>query len=384
MTRLRMDWVLFLTVVAMTAFGLVMVYSASSIMAEVRMHERSYYFLARQAGAALLGFLMMMLLSHGDYRRLASARVAFTGLGAIVILLMLAYVLDSKDHRWIRLGVTNLQPAELAKPALVVFLAWFLSHREGLVNSKHSLLQAALAVAMLGGIVLYPDFGTAVVLVGTALGLLFVAGIDKRYLAAAVVGGMLILGVAVAAKPFRLLRVIAFVDPGFKTIQTTELGTRVLKYAQSRSKVQDTNYHGMQSRIAVAVGGVTGKGLMGSWQKLMFLPAAHTDYIYAIVGEELGLIGCLALLSGFVVVLWRGYRLYWTALDDFGRYLAVGVTTCIVLQAFINISVVLDMGPSKGIPLPLISYGGSSLVSSMILCGILLSVSMRSVETVEA
>jgi cell division protein FtsW len=384
MTRLRMDWVLFLTVVAMVAFGLVMVYSASSIMAEVRMNEPSYYFLVRQAGAALAGIVLMMLLSQGDYSKMASAPVAFTGLGVTLILLMAAYALDSENHRWIRLGVTNLQPAELAKPALVIFFAWFLSRREGLVNSKHSLYQAGLAVAMLGGLVLAPDFGTAVVLVGTALGLLFVAGIDKRYLAAAAVAGALLLGAAIAAKPYRLLRVITFADPNFEQIRKTELGRRVLAYAKSRSKVQDTNYHGMQSRIAVAVGGVTGEGLMRSRQKLMFLPAAHTDYIYAIVGEELGLIGCAALLAGYVIVLWRGYRLYWTALDDFGRYLAVGVSTCLVLQAFINMSVVLDLGPSKGIPLPLISYGGSSLVSSMILCGILLSVSMRSVEQAEA
>ncbi|HZO52122.1 MAG TPA: putative peptidoglycan glycosyltransferase FtsW [Bryobacteraceae bacterium] len=384
MSRGRMDWILFFTVLAMAAFGLVMVFSASSIVAEIRYREHSYYFAVRQAVAALLGLAAMTLLSQKDYRKLASPSVAFTTLGVTLVLLIAAYVLDTKTHRWIHLGFTNVQPSELAKPAMIVFIAWMTTVRSGFVNSRHTLMQIALAVAAIGGVILLPDFGTAVVLVGTVLSILYIGGIARRYLMMAALGGVLILGVAVVTKPYRLLRVITYADPDFKRITATSLGQRILKYAQSGSKVQDTNYHGLQSRIAVATGGIVGQGLMNSKQKLMFLPEAHTDYIFAILAEETGLVGSTLLLAGFVVVLWRGYRLYWTALDEFGRYLAVGITTCILLQAFMNMSVVLDLGPAKGIPLPLVSYGGSSLLSTMVLAGLLLSVSDRSVDTGEA
>lgn len=384
MNRGRMDWILFFTVLAMAAFGLVMVFSASSIVAEIRYREQSYYFAVRQAAAALLGLVAMTLLSQKDYRKLATPSVAFTGLGITLVLLMVAYVLDTKTHRWIHLGFTNLQPSEFAKPAMIVFIAWMTTMRAGFVNSRHTLAQICLAVAAIGGVILLPDFGTAVVLVGTVLSILYIGGIARRYLMMAALGGMLVLSVAVVSKPYRLLRVITYADPEFKRITATSLGQKILKYAQSGSKVQDTNYHGLQSRIAVATGGIAGQGLMNSKQKLMFLPEAHTDYIFAILAEETGLIGSTLLLAGFVVLLWRGYRLYWTALDEFGRYLAVGITTCLLLQAFMNMSVVLDMGPAKGIPLPLVSYGGSSLLSTMILAGLLLSVSDRAVDGGEA
>ncbi|MEP7362647.1 MAG: putative peptidoglycan glycosyltransferase FtsW [Acidobacteriota bacterium] len=384
MNRGRMDWILFFTVLAMAAFGLVMVFSASSIVAEIRYREHSYYFAVRQAVAALLGLIAMTLLSQKDYRKLASPAVAFTGLGVTLVLLMAAYVLDTRTHRWIHLGFTNLQPSEIAKPAMIIFIAWMTTVRAGFVNSRHTLMQICLAVAAIGGVILLPDFGTAVVLVGTVLSILYIGGIARRYLMMAALGGVLVLSVAVVSKPYRLLRVISYADPDFKHISSTGLGDRILKYAQSGSKVQDTKYHGLQSRIAVATGGVTGQGLMNSKQKLMFLPEAHTDYIFAILAEETGLIGSTLLLAGFVVILWRGYRLYWTALDEFGRYLAVGITTCLLLQAFMNMSVVLDLGPAKGIPLPLVSYGGSSLLSTMILAGLLLSVSDRAVDTGEA
>jgi cell division protein FtsW len=384
MARGRMDWVLFFTVLAMAAFGLVMVFSASSIVAEIRFKEQSYYFAVRQAAAALLGLVVMTLISQKDYRKLASPSVAFTGLGLTLVLLIVAYVTDGRAHRWIRLGFTNIQPSELAKPAMIIFIAWMATVRAGFVNSRHTLMQVSLVMAAIGGVILLPDFGTAVVLVGTVLSILYIGGIARRYLMMAALGGLLVLSVAIVSKPYRLLRVITYADPEFKRISATEVGRKVLNYAQSGSKVQDTKYHGLQSRIAVATGGVMGLGLMNSKQKLMFLPEAHTDYIYAILAEETGLVGATLILAGFVVLLWRGYRLYWTALDDFGRYLAVGITTCILLQAFMNMSVVLDLGPAKGIPLPLVSYGGSSLVTTMILAGLLLSVSDRAVEPEEA
>ncbi|MBV8817005.1 MAG: FtsW/RodA/SpoVE family cell cycle protein, partial [Acidobacteriaceae bacterium] len=155
---------------------------------------------------------------------------------------------------------------------------------------------------------------------------------------------------------------------------------QIKRYITSSETTRDASYQQRQSRIAVASGGVIGAGLMESHQKYLFLPEAHTDFIYAIVGEEFGLVGCTALLAGFLVIMWRGLRLYWLAPDDFGKYIALGVTTSIVLQAFINMSVVLDMGPTKGIPLPMISNGGSSLLSTLLCLGLLLSVSEQSMS----
>ena len=384
MARGRMDWILFFTVLALVAFGLVMVFSASSVVAQIRYKEGSFYFLSRQFLAAILGFGAMVLFSQSDYRKFFSPAAAFMGLGFTLVLLVAAYFLDARSHRWIHLGYFNLQPSELAKPALILFIAWMASMRAGYVNSRHTLIQVSIIVFFVAGIILMTDFGTAVVLAGTVMSILYVGGLSRRYLLIAALTGLCVLSVAMVSKPYRLLRVITYADPQFEYMQRTEVGRKVLAYAQSGSKVQDTAYHGLQSRIAVATGGVTGLGLMNSKQKRLFLPEPHTDYLYAILAEETGIIGAMLVLAGYIVILWRGYRLYWTALDEFGRCLAVGITTCILLQAFMNISVVLDLGPSKGFPLPLMSYGGSSLVTSMILIGILLSVSDRSVAPEEA
>ncbi len=384
MARGRMDWILFFTVLAMVAFGLVMVFSASSVIAPLRYKEESTYFIVRQFLAALLGFGAMVIFMLQDYRKFFSPSKAFMGLGITLVLLLAAYLLDARNHRWIHLGFTNFQPSELAKPALIVFIAWVASTRTGTVNSRHTLTQVSIPLVVITGMILLADFGTAVVLASTAMAVLFVCGLSTRYLLIAALASLAVLGAATVHKPYRLLRVISYVDPGFQYTQRTALGQKILEYAKSGSKVQDTSYHGLQSRIAVATGGIAGLGLMNSQQKRMFLPEPHTDYLFAVLCEETGLIGGIIVLAGFLVLIWRGYRLYWMALDDFGRYLAVGITTCIALQAFMNMSVVLDMGPAKGFPLPLMSYGGSSLVTTMIMFGLLLSISDRSVPPEEA
>jgi cell division protein FtsW len=187
--------------------------------------------------------------------------------------------------------------------------------------------------------------------------------------------GVLLFAIAVVKRPYRLGRVIAYVDPDYSKIELVDTHHWVREYVQRYTSIRDAKYQPRQSRIAVGTGGVFGVGLMQSKQKLMFLPQAHTDFIYAMVGEELGLWGASAVLFGFVVVLWRGARLFLLARDDFGKYLALGVTTTIILQAFLNITVVLDLVPTKGFPLPMISYGGSSLLSTLASLGMLLSVS---------
>ncbi|MFN7922112.1 MAG: FtsW/RodA/SpoVE family cell cycle protein [Bryobacteraceae bacterium] len=436
--RVKMDWVLFWTILGMVAMGLVMVYSASSVLTELsekiarnansarvglrigaalggalvlyamirrwrqdalpltwafvglsavallqllaywiaQDQSAHYAFLLRQGAAALAGFFALVLISQRDYRDFRSARWAFAALGIVIFLLILACIADTRQHRWIRLGI-SIQPSEFAKPALIVFLAWFVTLRRQAINTSATVWPVAIALTMMAGLVVIGDFGTAVVLVVTAAAIFYLAGLNRRYILSAIgIGSILLMG-AIAYRPYRLLRLILFVDPEYKYLVVVDPGKKMLHWAEANSPVKDTSYHGLQSKIAIGAGGVVGLGIMESRQKMLFLPEAHTDFIYAIVAEELGLWGASLILAGFLVILWRGYQLYFTAADDFGRYLAIGVTTTLVFQALLNMSVVLDLGPTKGIPLPLISFGGSSMLSTMISLGLLLSVSQR-------
>jgi cell division protein FtsW len=375
--RIRTDWVLFITIAIMVWFGLVIVYSASSVMAEVRF-KSSWYFIARQAGWAVVSFLVLMYFKRLDYRRLNSSAWALIPMGVITVLLMAVYVLDTRRHRWLYFGWASLQPSELAKPALVVFLAWFIAVRMRAINDRHTLFPAALALAVIAGTVVIADLGTAVVLCGTAAAVLFVAGIDRKYLMAAAVAAILLCVLAIAMKPYRLARIVAKLDPEYTWVSRIDRNGWVKAQIQKSLATTDPGYQARQSRIAIGAGGVLGLGLMQGKQKLMYLPEAQTDFVYAVVGEELGLWGSTAVLAGFFIILWRGLRVYFVAPDHFGRYLALGVTVSVFIQALINMSVVLDLGPTKGIPLPMISYGGSSLLSTLASLGILLSVSEHS------
>ena len=375
MARLKTDWILFLTILAMVAFGLVMIYSASSAIAELRNGVAPYYFAVRQLAWALVSFFVLMYFKRLDYRRLNAPAWAFSGLGIVLGLLVMVYFFGTR-HRWFRFaGLGSFQPSEFAKPALIVFLAYFLDRRARVINDRRTLQQAFVAVAMLAGVVVVADLGTAMVPVITAVVVFWVAGLEKKYMiragAIAAVLGM----AAIVSSPYRLQRVIAYVDPNYTKIQKLDTNGTLRAWIQRSTTVHDASYQALQSKIAVGTGGVLGVGLAQGKQKLMFLPEPDSDFIYATIGEELGLWGTTAVLSGFLVILWRGARLFVLARDDFGKYLALGVTVAIVVQAFMNISVVLDMGPTKGFPLPMISLGGSSLLSTLTCLGMLLSVS---------
>jgi cell division protein FtsW len=374
--KLKTDWILFVTILAMTGFGIVMVYSASSAPAEPFYHVPPYYFAAHQIVFAAISFVVLMYFKRLDYRRLNSAAWAFTGLSIVLALLVAVIFADPRTHRWFRIpGVGSLQPSEFAKPALILFLAYFLSRRTEAVNQKKTLQQASLAVAVLGALVVVGDLGTALVPVATAVIVFWIAGLESKYLLRVGLAGLVLFTVAVFSRGYRLGRVIAYIDPDYSRIEMIDTHHWIRSYVQRSTTVRDASYQPRQSKIAVGTGGVLGVGLMQSKQKLMFLPEAHTDFIYATIGEELGLWGASVVIAGFLVVLWRGVRLYLLAGDEFGRYLALGTTVSIVLQALINITVVLDMAPTKGFPLPMISFGGSSLVSTLASLGMLLSVS---------
>jgi len=376
MARLRTDWILFLTIVAMVFFGLVMLYSASSAVAELRYHVAPYYFVVRQIGWAAVSFLVLMYFKRMDYRRLNSPVWAFSGLGVVLGLLVLVYFVDPHTHRWFKLpGVGSFQPSEFAKPALILFLAYFIARRAHIINDRRTLKQALVAVLMLGFMVVVADLGTALVPVITAVIVFWIAGLEGKYMLRVGLIAAALIVVAVASRGYRLGRIIAYVDPDYTKIEVIDPGGHLKAYIQRSTSVRDASYQPRQSRIAVGTGGVLGMGLMQGKQKLMFLPDAHTDFIFATVGEELGLWGSTAVILGFLVILWRGARLFMLARDDFGKYLALGVTVSIVVQALINMSVVVGIAPTKGFPLPMISFGGSSLLSTLASLGMLLSVS---------
>lgn len=376
MARLKTDWILFLTILTMVGFGLVMLYSASSAVAELRYHVPPYYFVVRQLVWAVASFALLMYLKRRDYRKLNTPAWAFSGLGIVLGMLILVYFVDTRAHRWFHIGGLKLmQPAEFAKPALILFLAYFVSRRLQAINDRRTLNQAFVAVAMLGVLVVVADLGTALVPVVTAVVVFFVAGLERRHMARVFVLGAAFVVLAIISKPLRMDRIVSYFDPDHSKLELIDSHGWIKKYLARSSSVHDASYQPRQSKIAVGTGGVLGVGLMQGKQKLMFLPDAHTDFIYATVGEELGLWGSTAVLAGFLVILWRGARLFIHARDDFGKYLALGVTVSIVVQALINMSVALGMAPTKGFPLPMISYGGSSLLSTLLCLGMLLSVS---------
>ncbi len=378
--QLKSDWLLFGTVVAMAGAGLVMIYSASSVVAQLNPRiNSSYYYAAHQLVWAAVSFIALMFFKRRDYRMLQSPNWAFGALGMVLFLQLLVFFLDSKTHRWFRLqGIGTLQPSEFAKPALIIFFAYFVTQKREAINSRRTIVAAALALAVLAATVGLGDLGTAVVLIVPAAVVFYVAGLERKFVVAAFAVGALIAVGFVASKPYRMARIVGFFDPDYKWIDMVDTDGKVKKYISQSVTTRDAGYQVRQSKIAIGSGGLLGLGLMQGKQKILYLPEAHTDFIYAVVGEELGLWGCAALLGGFLVILWRGMQLYWVASDDFGRYLALGVTSSIVIQALINMSVVLGMGPTKGIPLPMISAGGSSLMSTLICLGMLLSVSEHS------
>jgi len=384
--RLKSDWVLFSTVLAMVTFGIVMVYSASSAASVAPVAAQSdakinstFHYAVRQLAWAVVSFAALMYFKRRDYRRLQSPAWAFGSLGVVLFLQLLVFFLDPKTHRWFRLeGIGTFQPSEFGKPALIIFFAYFVTLKQDFINSRRTVIAAAMALAVLAASVGFGDLGTAIVLILPAAIVFYVAGLQKKFVAAALVVGMLACIGFVAAKPYRMARIIGFFDPDYTRISYFDPDGKIKKYVSQSVTTRDPGYQVRQSKIAVGSGGVIGLGLMQGKQKILYLPEAHTDFIYAVVGEEMGLFGCTALLAGFLVILWRGLELCWITDDAFGRYLALGVTSSIVLQALINMSVVLGMGPTKGIPLPMISAGGSSLMSTMICLGMLLSVSEHS------
>jgi cell division protein FtsW len=358
--RVSVDRWLFTVTMLLVFVGLVMVFSASAVMARERFGS-PYAFLVKQLIWAVAGLVAMVVAMRIDYQRYKHPALVFSLLGITTLLLISVFFLDRSHntHRWIHAGGFSFQPSELAKPVLILFLAYFLESRTKTMDDWRKTLAPAAApvIMLLGLIVLQPDLGTAIACAGIAASILYVAGMRMRYFGYAFGASLLPLYFLIFHVAWRRDRLLAFINP----------------YADR----QKAGFHIIQSLIAVGTGGITGLGLMEGKQKLFYLPEPHTDFIFAVTAEELGLVGALFVIALFAIFLWRGMRASWCTEDLFGRYLAVGITSMVVLQAFINISVVLGMMPTKGIPLPLVSYGGSSLFVTLMCVGVLLNITKQ-------
>jgi cell division protein FtsW len=352
---------LFFTTLLLVVVGLVMVFSASAVVAQERYHS-PYMYVGRQAGWALAGVLVMVLLMNIDASRYKSPRFIYPAICVTTLLLVMVFFVPGSHntHRWIRFGsFFTFQPSEITKPVLVLFLAWFLHNRlDAMHKWKETLMPAALIpLLFILLVVRQPDLGTALVIAGVTGMMLVLAGMEWKY----VIGGLTALVVGVAPLLYfvawRWKRVLAFLNPD--------------------ADPQGAGFHINQSLIAVGTGGLTGRGYMEGMQKLFYLPEASTDFIFANIAEELGFIGAVSILLLFVVFGIRGLRAAFRSRDPFSRMVAFGISTTILLQAFFNISVVLSMVPTKGIPLPLISSGGTSVFCTLASIGVLLNITRK-------
>ncbi len=355
------DYFLFLVVVALVGFGVVMVYSASAILATDRFHD-PYFFLKKQCFWALLGLGALWAIMGVDYRRWRAFVLPLLGLAVVLLLLVLVPALGQEingTRRWLRWGPISVQPTELAKLALVLYLADFLARRQSEIGSFwRGFLPPLLVTGVMAGLILkQPDLGSSVAMVAVVLCMLYVAGARLRHMTLVGVAAVPAIVLLVAGASYRLRRVFAFIDP----------------WADPRG----AGFQIIQSYLALGGGGLTGRGLGESKQKLFYLPEPHTDFIFAIVGEELGLVGAVLTVTLFGLLLWRGIRIGLRVADPFGALAAIGITAMLATQALVNLGVVVGLLPTKGLPLPFVSFGGSSLLVAMASVGLLLNISLH-------
>jgi cell division protein FtsW len=361
--KLTYDTWLFAAAMLLIVIGLVMIYSASAIItAQKTGSDNPYYFITKQAVWLIAGSALMLAVMHLDLAIIRDRRVIYLlmGVALVALIVVLFQPAINGTHRWIALPYFRLQPSEFAKPVLILFVASFLARREQRVNElATTLLPLTGILAIFAGMILIePDFGTAMTLMFVAAGMIFAAGVRWKRIAA-----------------FALMLAPAAIMVLFSASYRRD---RLLTFLNPEADPQGKGFQAMQSLIAVGTGGLHGLGIGNGRQKLFFLPEPHTDFIFSIIGEELGFIGAIAVISLFAFLAWRGFRVARFSQERFDFYAALGFTMLIAIQALINISVALCLVPTKGLPLPLVSYGGSSLITSLIAVGMLLNLSQQS------
>jgi cell division protein FtsW len=358
--KLSPDKWLFAATTGLALFGVVMVYSASAMIAQ-KENGTQFYYVIKQGVWVAIGFVVMLLAMQFNYQQLKNRRIVYGLLIISVITLLAVFGFSSSNgaHRWLKFRAFSVQPSEISKLALIIFLAYFLEKRAGEEGDFwRTFLPCGFVTCLLAGlIIIEPDLGTAMMLALIFAVVVFTAGARLLHLGMAAAPALVgVIGLLLFV-PWRLKRMVTFLDPW--------------------ADPQGGGFQVVQSLLAVGSGGTNGLGFAQGKQKMLFLPFAHSDFIFAVVGEELGLVGSLGVVAVFALFLWRGVRTALLAPDRFGMLLSLGIVTSIVAQALFNISVVLSLVPTKGIPLPLISYGGSSLVPTLAAVGILLNVSQH-------
>jgi cell division protein FtsW len=353
------DILLFAATVVLLGIGIIMVYSASQVTAYEKLDD-TFYYLKKQVVWAIIGLLAMISVMKIDYWKYKKLAVPFLVMAFILLILVLLPGLGitvKGAQRWLGVGFLRVQPSEVIKLSLVLFMAYGLSrYRDRLKYFIRGLLPFLIVLAMACGLILLqPDLGTAVSVAGTVYIMLFAAGAKGKHLFYLALVGMAAVGMAIVLEPYRMSRFLAFLDPW--------------------KDPRGTGFHIIQSLYALGSGGLFGAGLGQSHQKFFYLPEQHTDFIFAVLGEELGFFGGSLVILMFIIFAWRGFKIALSSQDPFASLLGVGVTSMIALQAVINIGVVTGSLPITGIPLPLISFGGSSLVFTLTGVGILLNIS---------
>ena len=360
--KLRIDWFMFAIAASLALFGAVMVYSASAMIALKETEGLSQFtYFYKQFAFTLIGLLGMFAVSKIDYRRYQDKNVVYGILIVTAVLLLAVFGFPSINgaKRWIRFPGFSFQPSEIAKIALPIFLAYFLTKNEKTIGDfKETVLPCLGVLAGLSALImLEPDLGTTMVLCAVFVAVYFAAGAKWTHILLTL-GSLLLLGTAaMVLSPWRMKRFFAFLDPWEHSA--------------------DGSYQVVQGLYAIGSGGIFGEGFAKGQQKLFYLPYPYSDFIFAVVGEELGLVGTLAVVIAFGLLLWRGTRAALLAPDRFGMLLGIGLITGIVVQALFNISVVISILPAKGIPLPFISYGGSSIIITLCAVGVLLNLSQH-------
>jgi cell division protein FtsW len=362
--KLKSDKLLFTATVVLVCASLVMVYSASAVIGleSSQYHQRPTYFLWKQATFGLLGLALMPVFMKLDYRYYRQPAVIWTALLVTGVALVVCVMFGPRINgarRWLPIPGLGVQPSEFAKIVVIFFVAAILERRMDRIDDlRYSLVPVGLVLGGVVGLIMrQPDLGTALSIIVIVAVMIFAAGISYRYIFGLLLVSLPAATIVLMSADYRRRRMMVFLNPWGDPL--------------------GDGFQVIQSLIAVGTGGVFGRGLMAGVQKLFYLPYPHTDFIYAVIGEELGLAGSTVVLACFCVIAWRGLRTAMRAPDRFGAFLALGLTSMIVVQAFFNISVVLGLLPTKGIPLPFVSFGGSSLLMSMVGMGILLNVSQH-------
>ncbi|MBW2308303.1 MAG: putative lipid II flippase FtsW [Deltaproteobacteria bacterium] len=358
------DTVVLFIVLSLVGLGVTMVYSASCILA-LENFGNQYYYLQRQALFSLAGVFLMFVVMRIPYR--FYYRLSYPILGIGLALLTLLHIPGfgrsiGGATRWLQAGAVVFQPSEVAKLAIVIFMSYSLSKKQEKIKtfSIGFLPNMLISLVALFLIMKEPDFGTSIMLVVIVLLMMFIAGTKVRYLFLTALGSFPIFYLLIARAEYRLARILVFLNPWIDP--------------------QRAGFQITQSFIAFGSGGLWGQGLGQGKQKLFFLPAPHTDFIYAVIGEELGFVGTALVLALFLILVWRGVRIAYRMTDPFGCLLAMGITAMLGIQALVNMGVTLGLLPTKGLPMPFVSYGGTSLLVSLIASGILLNISSSAVS----